>query len=88
MERKQAFNLLAHELSHVELGSNISIDASTETLQEQVVSMWKQIFEEYYACRRASRIYREVSVIQHNEEYLNGIESEIMTKRIYIGFEQ
>ncbi len=81
IERKQAFNLLAHELSHVELESNISIDISTETLQGQVVSMWKQIFEEYYACRRASRIYGEVSIIQHNEEYLNDIEREIMTQR-------
>jgi len=31
MERKQAFNLLAHELAHVELESNISIDVSTKT---------------------------------------------------------
>ena len=81
MERKQAFNLLAHELSHVELESNISIDVSTETLQEQEASMWKQIFEEYYACRRASRIYGDGSIIQHNEDYLNDIESEIMTQR-------
>ncbi len=81
MERKQAFNLLAHELSHVELESNISIDVTIETLQEQVVSMWKQIFEEYYACRRASRVYGEDSIIQHREDYLNDIESEIMTQR-------
>lgn len=81
IERKQAFNLLAHELSHVELESNILIDVSNETLQEQVVSMWKQIFEEYYACRRSSRIYGEASIIQHNEEYLNDIEREIMTQR-------
>lgn len=81
LERKHAFNLLAHELSHVELESNILIEVSTETLQEQVISMWKQIFEEYYACRRASRIYGEGSIIQHNEDYLNDIESEIMTQR-------
>lgn len=88
VERKQAFNLLAHELSHVELESNISIDISTETLQEQVVSMWKQIFEEYYACRRASRIYGDSSTIKHNEEYLNDIESEIMNQRRRYNYRQ
>lgn len=80
--------MLAHELSHVELESNISIDVSAETLQGQVVSMWKQIFEEYYACRRASRIYGEVSIIQHNEEYLNDIEREIMTQRRRYNYRQ
>lgn len=88
IERKQAFNLLAHELSHVELESNITIDLSAKTLQGQVVSMWKQIFEEYYACRRASRIYGEVSIIQHNEEYLSDIESEIMTQRRKYNYRQ
>lgn len=88
MERKQAFNLLAHELAHVELESNILIDVSTETLQEQVVSMWKQIFGEYYACRRASRIYGESSIINHNEEYLNDIENEIMNQRRRYNYRQ
>lgn len=88
MERKQAFNLLAHELSHVELESNILIDVSTDTLQEQVISMWKQIFEEYYASRRASRIYGDSSIIQHNEEYLNDIETEIMTQRRRYNYRQ
>ena len=88
IERKQAFNLLAHELAHVELESNISIDVSAETLQEQVVSMWKQIFEEYYACRRASRIYGESSIINHNEEYLNDIENEIMNQRRRYNYRQ
>ena len=88
IERKQAFNLLAHELSHVELESNITVDLSAKTLQGQVVSMWKQIFEEYYACRRSSRIYGEVSIIQHNEEYLSDIESEIMTQRRKYNYRQ
>ena len=63
-ERKRAFNLLAHELSHVELESNIGFR-----------------FQEYYACRRSSRIYGESSVIDHSEEYINGIENEIMKQR-------
>lgn len=81
IERKRAFNLLAHELSHVELESNISINIYTETLREQVISMWEQIFEEYYACRRSSVIFGDCSIIEHNEEYLIEIECEIMNQR-------
>jgi hypothetical protein len=81
IERKQAFNLLAHELSHVELESNISIDFCTDTLQQQVISMWKKIFEEYYACRRASRVYGDCAIIEHNEGYLHDIENEIVYQR-------
>ncbi len=80
-ERKRAFNLLAHELSHVELESNIDFYYCRNTLREQVVSLWKQIFQEYYACRRASKIYGECPVIIHSEEYINGIENEIMKLR-------
>lgn len=80
-ERKWAFNLLAHELSHVELESNIGFRFCTTTLREQAISLWKQVFQEYYACRRSSRIYGESSVIDHSEEYINGIENEIMKQR-------
>ena len=81
VERKRALNLLAHELSHVELESNVQLQFCVETLRDEVISMWKQIFEEYYACRRASKVYGDYSVIEHNENYLNSIENEIMIQR-------
>lgn len=81
-ERKQALNLLVHELSHVEMESIIKSNSILDNdFKENISIMLGDIFNEYYACRRAKPIYGEYCMIQHDEGYLNNIENKIMIQR-------
>ena len=80
-QRQCAMNLLAHELEHYKFANAQSApDVELESLDGQSEKFMYELFDEYYASRRATNV-SSVSVFSYDEEYMLKIEKYIMDNR-------
>lgn len=78
--RRQALNLLAHEFAHVENDLHLIRPEFTTDYESQIESLLYCIFDEYYACRRSSKVSSE-AIIPYEEKYINDIEQKVMDEK-------
>lgn len=74
--RQKAFNLLAHELAHVEFATFSIRPEYKLCLEDQVKSLVYQLFDEYYACRRSVEVSTNY-IVPYDENYIIDIERKI-----------
>lgn len=79
-QRDYAFNLLAHELAHIEFHSNATTPVLTAMYDDQIISLLHHLFDEYYACRR-SAVFPSDHYSSYNEGYIRGIEDRIIEEK-------
>lgn len=79
-EEEKSKNLLAHEISHVEFNTYVK----KEKFEEDVAGLYYDIafslFDEYYACRRAS-LGTSISIIEYDENIVKKIEKYLIIKK-------
>lgn len=79
-QRQYAYNLLCHELAHMEFhSSTIAPDIST-SYDHQIKSLIYNLFDEYYACRRSTVIPSD-HYSSFNDEYIHSIEQRIIEEK-------
>lgn len=81
--RRMAINTLYHELSHIEMSLKYNfISKSDNNIKTYITIIANRLFEEYYACRRASEYYREDSFNAESKfSEISKIENEIIYER-------
>ncbi|WFF71816.1 hypothetical protein [Proteiniclasticum sp. QWL-01] len=79
-QRQYAYNLLCHELAHMEFHSNTIAPDTSTSYDHQIKSLIFNLFDEYYACRR-SIIIPSDHYSSFNDEYIGGIEQRITEEK-------
>lgn len=79
-QRKQALNLIAHEMAHIEFDTKVKRPYFNRCYSDGLLSQAYVLFDEYYACRKAS-IVAPGSLIEDNGDYIIKIEQFIDEER-------
>lgn len=81
--RRMAINMLYHELSHIELSLKYNFTSKFDNTKKSYLALIaNRLFDEYYACRRASVFYKEDS-FNADSKYndIRDIENDIVFER-------
>lgn len=81
--RKLAINTLRHELAHVEMDSQYKYKIKSEfNVHSFTETLSSRLLEEYYACRRVSAFYDDISAhTQSNAKDIQTLEDDILLER-------
>ena len=78
--RQVSLNILAHELSHVELAMRLNRPKTEKTLQNSYIQQAYNLFDEYYACRKAGALFPK-SIADDDEGFILDLEQKIDSER-------
>ena len=78
--RQASLNILAHELSHVELATRLNRPKTEKSLQNGYIQQAYNLFDEYYACRKAGALFPK-SLADDDERFILELEEKIESER-------
>lgn len=78
--RQESLNILAHELSHVELATTLERPKTEKSLHSGYIQQAYNLFDEYYACRKAGALFPS-SIADDDEKFILDLEDRIDSER-------